>query len=408
MLTTSVSPETIKIVTKRIKVEIKPTKEQKRHIDSTIGSCRALYNILLCRSKLECEEFKIGRRNIKPVVRGYDFVKAITTLKQEPEYIWLNEISNAALQQSALNLGTAFSNFFKGLKQNTKTGFPQFKKKKSEGGFNLTSEHFSVREDSLFIAKCKTPIKVLWQTKSTDLPSIPSSVTVIKRPDGRYFASFVCKVPVKQTNGTKIQGLDLGLKDLIVTSEGVKYENPRYLKQIQKQLRRRNKALARKEKGSRRWKLARVKLAKTYQKLTDVRNDHYHKLSRKLVNESQVIVLERLAVKNMIRNRKLSSHIADVSWSILTKMIEYKATSSNHCMLFKVDTFYPSTQTCNHCGHRLLGEDKVKLTTRFWTCPVCKTEHDRDTNAALNLRNRGMDFYRERPVLSTDCIHLIP
>lgn len=407
MLITSVSPETIRTVTKRIKVELKPNKEQVGFIENYIGASRAIYNILLYRTKLEYEDFKSGKRAIKPEVNGYIFTKLITTLKQEPELLWLNKISAVALQQSALNLGSAFSKFFKGLKRNNLIGFPKFKKKKSGGSFNLVGTAFRIKNNYLFLEKDRTPIKVLWQTKENDLPSKPSSVTIIKRPDGRYFASFVCKVPVKQTTGTKIQGLDLGLKDLIVTSEGIKYENPRYLKHIQKQLRRRNKVLARKEKGSRRWKRARLALAKTYQKLTDVRNDHYHKLSRKLVNESQVIVLERLAVKNMMKNRRLSKHIADASWSILTRMLEYKATSSNHCLLFKVDTFYPSTQTCSHCNHRLIDEDKLVLGNRFWTCPICKTEHDRDTNAALNLRNRGMEFYRENPKLSTDSIILI-
>lgn len=389
------SEETLHAVTKRIKVELKPTKEQKKHIDNHVGASRALYNILLYRAKQQYDSYLAGTAS-KPEISGYSFVKAITALKQESELQWLNDISITALQQSALNLGTAFSNFFKGLKKNKFTGFPKFKKKKSGGSFHLVGTAFRIKSNSLFLEKNNTPIKVLWQTKEYDLPSVPSSVTIIKRPDGRYFASFVCKVPVRKTNGTKILGLDLGIKDLIVTSDGNKYENPKHLNSIQKQLKRRNQSLARKTKGSRRWKLARVKLAKAYQKMTDCRNDYYHKLTRALVNESQVIGIESLTVSNMIRNRKLSRHIADASWSTLTTMLAYKAIESGHCALVKAERFYASTQTCSNCNHRLAKDDKLTLAQRFWTCPHCRAVHDRDKNAAVNLKKIGVTLLQEK------------
>jgi putative transposase len=318
--------EQSKTFKKRYNFRIYPTEEQKKLFANIFGSCRYVYNKLLENVIAEYEAYKQSCKTPgatelkKPSVSPYDLTKKLTLLKSQGENAWLKEVPNVALQQSAIRLGRAFTNFFRNRK-----GYPRFKKKYGFQSFTLTRNAFRFEEGKLYIAKSKEPLEVLY---SRDLPSEPSSLTIIKTPSDRYFISFVCEfIPVK-TSGTKVTGIDLGLNSLITLSDGTKVPNPYYYSKGQKKLRRLQQSFSRKQKESKNRHKAHIALAKCHERIKNRRLDQLHKLTRTLVNNSQVIGLENLAVKNMVKNPKLSKSIYDASWSTLVRLLSYKAAES--------------------------------------------------------------------------------
>lgn len=374
----------IKSFKKGFKYRIYPNKEQIDLFNKTFGCVRYVYNRGLYEAKKEYEQYLINKVTnitmLRPSIGGYDFVNKIPGYRNDTESIWLKEVSGTALQQSMLNLGTAYSTFFKNRK-----GFPKFKSKHGKQSFTLVGNGFRLKDSELFIAKSKDPLKVNWHR---NLPSCPTSVTISKTPSGKFFISFICEYVPIHTCGTKITGIDLGLKDFAILSSGEKITNPKYLKNKEKHLKRVQQALSRKKKGSKNRNKARIKVAIVHEKVANQRNDFQHKLSRILVNENQVIGIEKLKIKNMVKNHNLANNISDASWASFTTMLNYKALASQNCSIVYMSCWYPSTQTCSICNTKL--ETKLKLSDREWTCPTCHTHHDRDINAAKNILNHTL------------------
>ncbi|WP_329315926.1 RNA-guided endonuclease InsQ/TnpB family protein [Streptomyces sp. NBC_01262] len=313
----------------------------------------------------------------------------ITEAKQTPERAWLGQVSAVVLQQSLRDLDTAYANFFaslKGTRKGPKIGAPRMKSKRdNRQAVRFTANaRWSITADGKLHLPKIGPVKVRW---SRALPSVPSTVTVIKDPAGRYWASFVMETdpghdilpPV-----TGDQGIDLGLTHFAVMADGSRIRSPRFLRRAEKKLRREQRRLSRKAKGSNNRDKQRVKVARAHARVADARKDFHHKLSTKLIRENQAVSVETLNVKGLARTR-LAKSVHDAGWSAFVSMLEYKAARYGRT-LTKVDRAFPSSQVCSACGHR----DRPKpLHIRTWTCPACGTRHDRDHNAATNVRDEG-------------------
>jgi putative transposase len=274
-----------------------PNKSQVDLLSKTFGCVRFVWNKSLGNAIEAYEAFKLDPTLPKPKVSSFGFVKDLTKLKQQEEFTWLKEVSSVPLQQTLLDLGKSYSNFFRGI-----SGFPTFKCKSNHESFKVMTNAFNLKDNKFFLAKCKDPIKVKW---SRELPSYPSSATISKTPSGKYFVSFLCEVSCIPSLGTGSIGIDLGLTDFATTSEGVKYPNPRHHAKAQAKLTKLQRRLARKRKESNRRNKQRILVAKQYEKITNQRNDFLHKLSTTLINENQVIGIETLKVKDMLQNKKL-------------------------------------------------------------------------------------------------------
>jgi putative transposase len=375
---------------KDYRFRIYPTEKQKELFANTFGACRYVYNKLLEGIIAEYEAYKEACKTPgaielkKSSVGTYDLVKRITLLKSKGDAPWLNEVSNVALQQSAIRLGRAFTNFFR-----FKKGYPKFKKKYGYQSFTLTRSGFSFKEGKLYIAKSEEPLNVLF---SRGLPSEPSSIIISKTPSGKYFISFVCEYTPVKTSGTEVIGIDVGLTNLITLSDGTKIPNPYHYRKGERKLRRLQQSFSRKQKDSKNRRKAHIALAKCHEHISNRRLDQLHKLSRTLVNNNQVIGLENLAVKNMVKNSRLSKSISDTSWGTFLKLLSYKAAESQHCAVILVDRYFPSSHLCSNTGKHL-GR-KLELKERSWHCPHCGQIHDRDVNAAINIAREASRVYQ--------------
>lgn len=381
-----------KVFKKAFQYEFYPSEEQKVLLAKTFGCVRFIYNQNLSLVQeiyenylKENELYKAGfisAAPVRPYINEYALIKNVGLIKSNPEYSWLHKVSSVALQQAAVDLNFAFSCLFK-----YKQGKPRFKSKGGKQSFRLIGDAFRVDTDKgiLKIAKSKVPIKLCYSRK---MPCPPSRVTITKLPCGKYIATFLCDVPATKTTGTGKIGIDLGIKDFAILSDGTRITNEKHYIKSQKKLRRAQQSLSRKQKGSSNRNKARIKVAKLHYHVTQQRKDFQHKLSRKLINENQVICLESLRPVNMMKNRKLSKHIANAGWGQFKNILAYKAKISQHCNLVFVDAFYPSTHICNTTGLKL--DYKLKLSDRSWKCPHCNETHDRDLNAARNIRDEGL------------------
>ena len=394
-----------KLFVKGFKFPIYPTPEQKVLLDKTFGCCRRVYNVLLAETSREYDAYaehkKLGIPATPPNVTGYGLVNRLPLLKKDPELHYLKEVPAVALQQSAIHLGVAYRRFFDLIKKNKAApnpkkkprkdgrpdGYPRFKSKHdNHQSFTLMTNAFSLDENKhLVIAKCDTPIKVVY---SRELPSTPTSCTITRSASGKYHVSFTCQYTPKKTSGTGTVGIDLGLTTLATLSTGEKIGNPRHFKRLAKRLKRLRQSLARKKKGSSNYAKARIAQAKVYAYSANCRSDHLHKLSRRLVNENQVIGMEHLVIPNMVKNRKLAKHISDAAWGSLGQKLRYKCEESQHAILVKVDTYFPSSHLCHNTGLKL--DRKLTLDERRWTCPHCGELHDRDLTAAINVHREAL------------------
>lgn len=389
----------IKSFKKGFKYRIYPNKEQIDLFNKTFGCVRYVWNKGLSDAKLEYEYYlahkNTNHSNIltKPNMTGFGFANRLVGYKNDINSTWLNDVSAVALQQAMLHLGSAFSRFFKNRKN-----YPVFKSKHDKQSFSLMSNAFKFKDRELFIIKAKDPLKIKW---SRELPNTPSSATISKTPSGKYYISFICEYLPVTTTGIKTTGIDLGLKDFAILSTGTKISNPKHLKNKEKHLKRCQQSLSRKKKGSKNRNKARIKVAKVYEKISNQRNDFLHKLSRTLINENQVIGIEKLKVKNMVKNHKLAKSISDVSWSKFASMLNYKALESNHCSIVYMSCWYPSTHICSSCNTKL--DYKLKLSTRKWLCPTCGLTHDRDINAAKNILNHTLATIKDLQIPNGFC-----
>jgi putative transposase len=367
-------------VQKAFKITLIPTHNQQVLIDKTIGCARFVYNrFLSLRKELYSTEKKALSYNACS--------QQLTLLKKEIE--WLKEVDKFALQNSLKNLETAYKNFFHDCqKDNSKgVGFPKFKKKhvsKQSYRTNLTNGNIQVIENRL-----KLP-KLGWVKfhKSQEITGKFINVTVTRTSSGKYIASILCETEIeKHPHSTQNIGLDLGIKSYLVTSDGEVVDNPKYYRTQKRKLRKAHKKLSRSVKGSSNRVKAKIKLARTYSRITNSRDDFLHKLSTRLIKENSIICIEDLRVANMVKNHKLALSISDASWSKFVTMLEYKALWHDR-IVQKVGTFYPSSQTCNHCG--FINPLVKDLKLREWSCPTCSNYNLRDNNAALNILSEGL------------------
>ena len=360
---------------KGYKFRVYPAPEQLEPLTQAFGSSRFVYNTLLSRFTDAYKAHQANPENPKPSLGGYDFTSQLPVLKAE--YPWLKEVSSVVLQQACLNLGKAYANFFRNLRAKRAPGHPKFKSKRHRQSITLTTLGFTLRDNTLRIAKLPTPLKVIW---SRELPSPPSSLTLTMTPSGEFYVSFICEYQPLKTHGTKTTGIDLGLTHLVTLSNGTKIDNPRHYQRAQAQLKRAQQSLARKAKASKNRNRQRQRVAKLHAHVAAQRTDHLHKLTRNLINDNQVIGIEHLHVAGMVKNRKLAKHIQSAAWSTFASQLTYKARESQHVSLVMVGRFFPSSHLCTTTGHHL-GR-KLKLSERHWNCPHCGEVHDRDVNAA--------------------------
>jgi putative transposase len=359
---------------KAYKYRVYPTQEQVHILAKTFGCCRFVYNWAL-RERTDAY-YKRGER-----LYYEGTAQLLTAKKKQDEYAWLNEVSSVPLQQSLRHLDKAFRNFFEG-----RAEYPTFKKKRNDQAATYTSNAFKWDGKHLTLAKMDDPLPIIW---SRPLPEgcKPSSVTISKDEANRYFVSFLVEEDIKPLPVVNKQiGLDLGLKSMVITSDGHTYGNPKFFAKDEKKLAKAQRRHAKKKKGSKNRDKARLKVARIHKKIADRRRDYQHKLSTKIIRENQVVCVESLTVKNMVKNHCLAKAIHDVGWAELVRQLEYKAQWYGRTFV-KIDKWYPSSKRCFDCGHIL---DSLSLDVRQWVCPECGVDHDRDINAANNILAAGL------------------
>ena len=363
----------MKIIQYTYRYSLTPKEKQKVLLDKHFGCVRFVYNYFLNERKEKYQKYKQSSNY-------YAQIKTLIGLKKKKETKWLKEVNSQTLQQALRNLDTAYVNFFRG-----KTKFPKFKSKKHKNSFTVP-QCVKVKNDRLYIYKFKEGIKI---NLHRPINGKIKHCTVSKSPAGKYFVSILCEVEYKAFKKTGKQvGIDTGIKDFAILSDGTTYENIKILKNNLKKLQYQQRQLSKKQKGSNSRKKQRKNIAVLHEKITNIRKDYLHKVSTEIIKNHDVISVEDLAVKNIIKNHCLAQAISDVSLGIFYKMLEYKA-HWNDRLFVKIDRFFPSSKTCSHCGWI---NQNLTLSVREWDCPSCKTTLDRDINAAKNILKQGLDI----------------
>ncbi|MEU5222263.1 RNA-guided endonuclease TnpB family protein [Streptomyces toyocaensis] len=363
-------------VKRAFKYRFYPTDAQAAELSRTFGCVRKVYNLALAaRTEAWARQERVN----------YNQTSAMLTVwKKTGELAYLNEVSSVPLQQALRHLQAAFTHFF-----SKRAKYPRFKsRKKSRNSAEYTTSAFRFRDGELTLAKMARPLDIVW---SRPLPegASPSTVTVSQDAAGRWFVSLLCEDPTVQPlpAADAAVGVDVGLDHLLTLSTGEKAANPRHERRDRARLAKAQRQLARKARGDgANRRKARRKAARVYARITDRRRDHLHKLTTRLVRENQTIVIEDLAVRNMVKNGSLARAISDAAWSEFRSMLEYKAQWYGREVI-AVDRWFPSSKLCSACGTL---RDKMPLNVREWTCDSCGTTHDRDVNAAKSLLAAGL------------------
>ena len=358
-----------KEITKAYKYRIYPNKQQEEMLLKHFGCSRFVYNKFLFDRQ---EQYRLTGKSDS----YYKQAKLLTELKKDKNFKWLKEVNSQTLQQSLRHLESAYTNFFQG-----RAKFPVFKKKKSKNSFTVP-QNIKFKNSKLYIPKFKDGIKVV---EHRQLQGKILFATISKTPTNKYFVSITVKQDYNSKEPTNKEiGIDLGIKDLVITSNGDKYKNHKFTQKYAKKLKQAQQHLSRKTKGSKRFEKQRLKVALIHEKITNCRSDVLHKISHKLVMQNDVVYLENLNIKGLSRSN-LSKSVNDCSWGELTRQLHYKGDWDD-TYIHEINRFYPSSKTCHKCGYKF---DRLTLDIREWDCPVCKAHHDRDINAAINILLEG-------------------
>ncbi|MGJ5676175.1 MAG: RNA-guided endonuclease InsQ/TnpB family protein [Nostochopsis sp.] len=358
-----------------VQVRLYPSKEQETLLAQTFGCARWWWNYALNKS---IETYKETGKGLSRVALN----AFLPVLKKAEDTVWLSDCYSQVLQATTLNLTTAYKNFFE-----KRAGFPKFKSKHGKQSIQYP-QNVKIVDGNV---KLPGNIGVVKAKIHRPIEGKIKTVTVSKTPSGKYFASILTSVEgeIPTTAEGKIYGVDLGLKDFAVVTDGdkvSKYDNPKHLAKHEKNLKRKQQKLARKEKGSNSRNRYRKLVAKVYERVSNSRQDFLHKLSYKLVSDSQAVIVENLNVKGMVRNHNLAKSISDVGWGTFTNFLAYKLERKG-ARLVEIDRWFPSSKLCSCCFYQV---SEMPLDVREWTCPNCGTHHDRDGNAAINIRAEGI------------------
>ncbi len=357
---------------KVVKVRLYPDKTQKEQLAKAFGSCRWVWNHFLDLMNQTYQETGKG-------LSGYEVKKLLPGLKKQEETAWLSETYSMCLQQVCLNLGIAFNNFFE-----RRASYPRFKSRHGKQSLQYPS-NVKIEEDYLKVPK----IGLVFAKIHRPIEGKLKTVTITKNCCEQYYASILFEDGKEQPESSiegKAIGIDLGLTHFVITSDGSKFDHPKCLKKHEHNLKIKQQQLSRKQKGSNNRNKARNKVAKVHNKISNCRSDYNHKLSRRIVDENQVICVENLNVKGMVKNHKLAKVINQVGWGQFCTMLKYKAEQEGK-VYQEVDRFFPSYKTCNFCLHQV---SNLTLDVRFWECSNCGSNQDRVFNAARNIRDEGL------------------
>ena len=361
-----------------------PDQTQQQVLARTFGCVRVVWNRTLAARR--------ARYTVEGKGTSYAQTdRALTAMKREPELAFLNEVSSVPLQQTLRHQHKAFAAFY-----GKRARYPRFKSRRGRQSAHYTRSAFTLRGGELRLAKTDGPLRFTWSWPDIDVGALdPALVIVSREPDGRWYMTFTIDAGtldrLKQTG--RAAGVDLGVKDFAVTSDGERIANPRHLERKARNLARYQRRMARHQLGSANQAKAAAKIARAHRKIRNGRQDFLHRASTRLVRQNDVIVIEDLAVANMIRNRHLARAISDCGWGEFRRQLEYKCARYGR-RLVVIDRWYPSSKTCSACGHMLA---QLSLSTRHWTCLSCGARHDRDVNAAKNILAAGLAVARGCP-----------
>ena len=373
----------MKMVNKTYRFRIYPTAEQEILLAKHFGCTRYIYNHFLNERK---EQYQADKKSDN----YYKQAATLTKLKKEENTKWLKEVNSQTLQFALRSLDTAFLNFFRGNAQ-----FPKFKSRKYKNTFTIP-QFGKLENNKIYVPKFKEGIKV---NLHREVKGEIGKMSITKTPTGKYYVSIFTEQQIEELPKTNKQvGIDLGLKDFVITSDNKKFKNNRYTKKYAKQLKKAQQHLSRKQKGSNGFEKQKLKVAKIHEKIASCRLDTLHKVSKKLVETYDLISVEDLNVKGMIKNHKLSKHIADASWGNFVTLLQYKCDWYGK-ELVKVNRFYPSSKTCGDCNWI---NQELKLSDREWTCKSCGVVHDRDVNASRNILKEGLKIISGGTLDNTD------